>query len=399
MSARLDTVERLEQVLCQALIYSPLIPSAVNVFNIGQKAELDSIVNNSSNIIVNYGGSSSRQVQKLPPIYDKVLRFELIFKCQNYLTNSAHSFATYLMAAASTTITGLTPNVDGLSVSQPFNCVSENPIELTEESEFVYSQVYELEVQEIMPVISLDPCVLKGDCGYLFPSANTYTKIPLAGVFDPETGEIFVPEYTGNSPNPNIPENSGVQWSDQNTMSGNWVFQTDTDTVFLANPLGSHISLISTGAYTEDGRLSVAVKDSETGAILNEVFYVGTGKKLARYALEMWNNGPSAGGRGMINSAVTKDSSTQSLITYGEFAVVNGSFTFLYADPLVPDVGKRQTLEGGNFIGVLPDVFLSTGAGKFFLVPQSPKGRGWIKEGTFSFVESNSLWKMGCQSC
>jgi hypothetical protein len=399
MSARLDTIERLEKIICDALIYSPLIPTAVNILNVGEAEERDSIINNTNNIIVRYAGSSTRQIKKFPPTYDLTMRFELFFSCQSYLSQSAHSFSTYLLTAAKSTLLSLTPSIEGLKVENPLYCVSEDPRGLSEESQFFYVQTYELEAQEMIPTVSLDPCVSKGDCRYLFPSKNNSTRLPLGGVLERETGKIYVPAYTGSTPNADIPENSGIRWSNEEELSGNWVFRTDPSTIFLVDPTNSPVYLVSTESYTPDGLLSVAIKDAETDETISEVFYVDTGKKLARYALDLWNNSYAPkGGKTSFSPDAVKSSSTIGTFMYGEFAVVKGSFAPFYSNPLNPEA-KRTTLEGGSLIGVQMDTYLNTGTGRYYMVPQSPQGRGWVKEGSFELVEVNSLWKVGCAGC
>jgi hypothetical protein len=387
----LDTIERLERILCDALTFSPLIPMSVNVLSIGESEEKETIVNNTNNIIVRYAGSSTNQVKKFPPIYNKTMRFELYFNCQSYLATSAHSFSTYLLTAAKSTLVNLVPCVDGLKIEQSFYCVSEDPVGVTEESQFLYVQMWELEVQEIFPVVSLDPCVAKGDCRYIFPGKGAVTTLPLGGLFEEQTGKIFVPAYMGNNPNPEVPKTAGIRWSDDMNNTGDWVFVTDPSSVFLSDPLNSPIFLESTNGYSEDGKLLVAVKDVNTSETISEVLYIDSELKLARYALEIWRSGIY---KGAISPDSVRDSTIIGTFTFGDFAAVKGSFAVLYSDPLNTSA-KRQTIPGGTLIGVKSDVFIMVGSSKFYLVPQSPVGRGWIKEGTFEPVEANSIWKVG----
>jgi hypothetical protein len=391
MSTRLDTIEKLERVLCDALRFSPVIPMSVNVLSIGEAEERDSIINNTNNIIVRYSGSSTNKIKKMPPMYDITMRFEIYFNCQSYLATSAHSFATYLLTAVKSTLTNLVPCIEGLQIEDSFYCVSENPVGITEESQFLYAQIWELGVQEALPVVSLDPCVAKGDCRYIFPGGGAVTSLPLAGLFEAEEGRIYVPAYMGNNPNPDVQENAGVRWSNPEEQTGDWVFITDPNEIFLTDPLSSPIFLSPTNSYTEDGKLSVAVKDVESRETIAEVFYIDSGMKLARYAVEIWKDGATSGG---ISPNASKEGPFVGSFTFGDFAVIRGSFAVLYADPLNTSGGKF-TLEGGTLIGVKMDTFVSSGGSKFYMVPQSPKGKGWIKENAFEVVVANSLWKAG----
>lgn len=391
MQRRLDTIERLERIICDALHYSPLIPMSVNVLSIGEAEERETIVNNTNNIIVRYAGSSTNQVKKFPPIYDISMRFEIYFNCQNYLATSAHSFSTYLLTATKATLSSLVPCVEGLTVDQAFYCVSENPVGISEESQFLYAQIWELQTQESLEVVSLDPCVARGDCRYLFPGRGAVTTLPLGGLFEEQSGKIYVPAYMGSNPNPDVPETAGVRWSNEYEQIGDWVFVTDPSTLFLTDPLSSPVFLSPTNSYSEDGKLLVAVKDATTKETLSEVLYIDSGKKLARYALDIWR---SSSGYGGISPDAKKESTIVGQFSFGEFAVVKGSFGILYADPMDTS-GKRQTLPGGTLIGVKSDTFISTGGHKFYMVPQSPNGKGWIRGDSFEIVNANSLWRIG----
>jgi hypothetical protein len=140
----------------------------------------------------------------------------------------------------------------------------------------------------------------------------------------------------------------------------------------------------------------VTVFDAETKEPIREVLYCNTGKKLARYALELWNN--TVDKAGAISPDAVKDSSWFQGLNTGEFAVVLGGFQFLYIDPLNPEAPKIS-IDGGNLIGVMRDVFIQTPKGRFYMVGQSPQGKGWMLEGTFEFAEINSLWRLGCLPC
>jgi hypothetical protein len=188
----------------------------------------------------------------------------------------------------------------------------------------------------------------------------------------------------------------GVRWSNELTQSGDWVFISDPDCVFLEDPLGQPIYLLSNNNYTEDGRLVVTIFDAETDEPLREVFYCDTGKKLARYAIELWTD--TINKSGPISSRAVKDATWYQSINYGEFAVVTGGYQFLYVDPLNPDTPQLY-LDGGALVGIQPQTFIQTAKGRFYYVGQSPQGKGWLLEDAFEFASVNSLWKLGCLPC
>ena len=383
--------------MCDALIASPLIPISVNVLRLADVVDREGVVQQTNNVVVRYTGASNTVKNRIPMVFERRLTFECNFSCQNYLTSSGHDFATQLLAGAFVTLNGSVPSGAYVQVIEPFVCTSERFTGLTEESQYTYTQEYQLTIEEALPYVALDPCVQRGDCRQLFPGLGVETKMPLGGVLDETTGDIYVPAYDcDGEPPEDYDACYGVRWSNELTQSGNWVFICDPDCVFLEDPLGQPIYLLSNNSYTEDGRLVVTIFDAQTKEPIREVFYCNTGKKLARYAMELWNN--TALKAGSISSKAVFDTSWTQKMNYGEFAVVLGGYQFLYVDPLNPDA-PQLSIDGGTLVGVQMETFIQTSKGRFYLVLQSPQGRGWMLEGTFQLAEINSLWKLGCLPC
>ncbi len=393
----LTTYTRIEQFLCDALIASPLIPISVNVLRLADAIDSEGVVQQTNNIVVRYTGATNTTKNRVPLVFERRLTFELNFSCQNYLTSSGHDFATQLLAGAFITLNGTVPSGAYVQVIEPFVCSNERFTGLTEESQYTYTQEYQVIIEEALPYIALDPCVQRGDCRQLFPGLGVETRLPLGGVLDEASGDIYVPAYIcDGEPLEDYDACYGIRWSNELTQSGDWVFICDPDCVFLEDPLGQPIYLLSNNNYTEDGRLVVTVFDAETDEPLREVFYCNTGKKLARYAIELWTD--TVARSGPISAKASKDSSWFQGMATGDFAVVKGGYQFLYTDPLNPD-GKQLAIDGGVLIGVQREVFIQTPKGRFYFVGQSPQGKGWMLEGTFEFAEVNSLWRLGCVPC
>ena len=383
--------------MCDALIASPLIPIGVNVLRLADVIDKEGVVSQTNNIVVRYTGANNTVKNRIPMVFERSMRFELNFSCQNYLTSSGHDFATQLLTGAFITLNGGVPSGAYVQVIEPFVCVSEDFTGLTDQSQYTYTQVYQLIIEEALPYVALDPCVQRGDCRQLFPALGVEAKLPLGGILDNATGDIYVPAYDcDGQPPEDYDACYGIRWSNELTQSGNWVFICDPDCIFMEDPLGQPIYLLSNDSYTEDGRLVVTVFDANTKQPLREVFYCNTGKKLARYAVELWTD--TVNKSGPISSAAGLDSSWSQSMNYGEFAVVLGGFQFLYVDPLNPDAPKLY-LEGGALIGIQTQTFIQTPKGRFYFVGQSPQGKGWLMEGTFELAEINSLWKLGCIPC
>jgi len=396
---KLDTITRIEQFLCDSLIASPLIPLGVNILRLADAVEKEGVVSQTNNIVVRFVNSTSNVKNRVPFIYEETLNFELNFSCQNYLTSSAHDFATQLLMGAKITISGSAPSGAYVQVLEPFRCSSSNFTGITEESQYTYTQNYAVTIEEVLPYIALDPCVQRGDCRQIFPGQNVATTLPLAGVVDEATGSIYIPWYPGtNELEAAFTEALGVRWSNEVTQSGDWVYVCAPDEVFIQDPLNQPIYLLSNNSYTEEGYLVVTVWDATTKEPIKEVFYVDSGKKLVRYAVELWRNTVLGSSTGTIDPDSVLDATWTSGFTVGEFAVVKGATQTLYSDPLEPS-GRQQTLMGGTLIGVKMDIFIQTAKGRFYFVAQSPQGKGWLIQDSFELASINSLWKLGCLPC
>jgi hypothetical protein len=393
----LSTITRIEQYLCDALIASPLIPLGVNVLRLADVIDKEGVVSQTNNIVVRYTGANNTVKNRVPMVFERSMRFELNFSAQNYLTSSGHDFATQLLTGAFITLNGSVPGGAYVQVIEPFVCVSEDFTGLSDQSQYTYTQVYQLIIEEALPYIALDPCVQRGDCRQIFPALGVETKLPLGGILDETTGDIYVPAYScGGEPTEDFDACYGIRWSNELTQSGNWVFICDPECVFIEDPLGQPIYILSTNSYTKDGKLVVTIFDAETDQPLREVFYCNTGKKLARYAVELWND--TVAKSGAISSKAVLDANWYQSMNYGEFAAVKGGYQFLFVDPLNPD-SPQLYLDGGILIGVQMQTFIQTPKGRFYYVGQSPQGKGWMLEGTFELASINSLWKLGCLPC
>jgi hypothetical protein len=393
----LSTITRIEQYLCDALIASPVIPINVNVLRLADAVDKEGVVQQTNNIVVRYTGSSNTVVNKIPMVFTRRMSFELNFSCQNYLSSSGHDFATQLLTGAFQTLNGGVPGGAGVQSIEPFSCDDERFTGITENSQYTYTQTYSLVIEEALPYIALDPCVQRGDCRSIWPGLGVETKMPLGGVLDEASGEIYVPAYIcDGEPPEDFNRCEGVRWSNEIGQNGNWVFICDPDCVFLEDPLGQPIYLLSTNSYTADGRLVVTIWNANTREPIREVFYCSTGKKLARYAIELWKN--TITDEGGISPKAKSDANWFQSINYGEFAVVTGGYQFLYSDPMSPD-STQVSIDGGELVGVMTDTFIQTPKGRFYYIGQSPKGRGWMLEGSFQMAEVTELWRLGCLPC
>ena len=320
---KLFTISRIEQYICDALLASPEIPLGVNVLRLADVVDKEGVVQNSNNIVVRYVSSFFNVKYRVPLVYERTLSFELNFSCQNYLTSSGHDFATQLLAGALNTLVSGVPGDSGVQVAEGFTLTSERFTGITDNSQYTYTQVYSILIEEAMPYIALDPCVQRGDCKQVWPGLGVETKLPLAGILDQSSGDIYVPAYPcDGEPPEDYNACFGVRWSNELTQDGDWVFITDPDCVFIEDPLGQPIYLLSNNNYTDDGKLVVTIFDAKTNQPLRNVLYCNTGKKLARYAVELWadtvNKTAPVATRGSLDVTFYQS------MNAGEFAVVKG---------------------------------------------------------------------------
>lgn len=395
----LSTIQRIEQFICDSLIASPLIPLSVNILRLADAADNEGIVTQTNNIVVRYTGANSTVKNRVPFAYEKSMSFELNFSCQNYLSSSGHDFATQLLAAAEITLSGSAPSGAFVQVIEPFHCTSTQFTGLTPQSQYTYTQVYATIVEEILPYIALDPCVQRGDCRQIFPGQNVTAVMPLAGIVDENTGEIYVPWYPGtNEIEAAFTEALGVRWADELAKAGDWVYVCAPDEIFIEDPLNQPIYLLSNNSFTEDGKLVVTVWDAETKTPITEVLYVPTGQKLVRYAVELWKNTVQGAETSSIAADSVLDATFTSRFSSGEFAVITGALQKLYADP-TNQTESVITLMGGTLIGVDTSTFIQTPEGRYYFVVRSPQGKGWVVADGFEIASINSLFKLGCLPC
>jgi hypothetical protein len=405
---QLYTISRIEQYICDSLIASPEIPLSVNVLRLADAIDKEGVVQNTNNIVVRYVSSFFNVLTRIPLVYERALTFELNFSCQNYLTSSGHDFATQLLAGALNTLVNGVPGDSGVQIAESFTLQSETFTGITEESQYTYTQVWQLTLSETVPYVALDPCVQRGDCSQIFPGRYTRTNLPLAGVLDNE-GRIFVPAFPDGScaDTPEADGGSGgsICWENEMTRSGNMVYCCDRSIVFLPANLINQVRLTWTGQYVGDDKtkIMVAVTEIESGETIAEVIYCGLNdmdgypQYLMRYQIDLWRSSTGNITNENRGRSVLTDSWTLNTET-GSLAVVRSNAQPIYVDPTNPQAAQRM-VDGGIVIGVLPHVYLQIGSDRYIAVQQSPVGRGWIKETSIEYTQINDLWKLGCPTC
>jgi hypothetical protein len=405
---QLYTISRIEQYICDALIASPEIPLSVNVLRLADAIDKEGVVQDTNNIVVRYVSSFFNVKNRIPLVYERGMTFELNFSCQNYLTSSGHDFATQLLAGALNTLVNGVPGDSGVQVAESFTLQSEQFTGITDNSQYTYTQQWQITTSETVPYVALDPCVQRGDCSQIFPGRYTRTSLPLAGVIDNE-GRIFVPAFPDGScadtPEADGGNGGSICWENELTRSGNMVYCCDRSIVFLPANLIDKVRLTWTGQYLGDdkNKIMVAITDIETGETIAEVIYCGLNdidgfpQYLMRYAWGLWRSSIDNITNESYGKSVLEGTFTFSTQT-GQLAVTLSNAVVLYSDPTNPQ-GTQRMIDGGIVIGVIPNVYIQVGVDRYVLVQQSPAGRGWVKETDIQYTSVNELWKLGCPTC
>ena len=173
-----------------ALLSSPQVPLGVNVLRLAATEDEEGIVKMGRTIVVRYSGSSLSVQSTEPLVTLRTMSFEITLSAQSYLGDSGHDYVSQMCAASFNTLTNAIPSDTGVEVFQPFYMSNERFEGLTDESIYVYSQTWDLVVQDLYKVLAMDPCVKRGNCSFLFPENTISTVGPGEVLFG---NEIFSP--------------------------------------------------------------------------------------------------------------------------------------------------------------------------------------------------------------
>lgn len=255
---KLDTITIIEQFLTDALLSSPQIPLGVNVIRLAAVTDEEGIPALTRSIVVRYVGSDISIKQRQPLTIERRMKFELIHSAQSYLTESGHDAAVQMCAGAYLSINNTIPVRTGTQVVVPFSMSNESFDGLTDSSHYVYTQSWEVTVLEINPTLSMNPCVLYGNCSELFP-------LEMLGGIRP--GDVI---HGNKLYSPVIPPPYGVDFEEEycgvKEIEGNLVYKHNPKLTFLSD--WQNYQLVSTGKFVENSDLLVCnIKDLEGNQI------------------------------------------------------------------------------------------------------------------------------------
>jgi hypothetical protein len=263
---RTDTIPKIENFITDVLLSSKYIPLGVNVMRLAAVQDEEGMTAMARSIAIRYVNSTISVEQKTPIVITRTMTFEVIISAQSYLTESGHDYALQMCSGAYLSLNNQVPINAGVQILMPMCMKSESFDGLTDSSHYVYTQTWEIEVQEINSLVSLDPCVMRGNCSYLFPETST---MPIKPGDIIEGNDIYVPirppviggpgtpeggagggNNGGEEPPPWNPEECGVIERD-----GDLYFEHDPDRVFLENWEG--YVLTSSGQFDTTGTLLI----------------------------------------------------------------------------------------------------------------------------------------------
>ena len=156
---RLDTISKIESFMTDGLLSSPQIPLGVNIVRLAGTSDEEGITALARSITVRYAGSSLSLEQTQPMSIYRRMSFEVTLAAQSYLTQTGHDYVTQMCAGSYNTLTNQVPANTGSQIIEAFHMTREDFQGISDSSHYVYTQVWELTVQEINPLIALDPCV------------------------------------------------------------------------------------------------------------------------------------------------------------------------------------------------------------------------------------------------
>lgn len=387
---RLDTVAKIEEFITNALLSSKVIPLGVNVLRLAATHDEEGIARMARSIVVRYTGSDMSVQRKTPLLITRVMSFEISIASQSYLSESGHDYAVQMCSACHMTLTNQVPVNTGAEIMVPLHLSSERFEGLTDSSHYVYTQVWQLEVQEFSGFIALDPCVARGNCRFLFAN-NVLSNLKPGDVM--VGNEIWTPVLPPPADEEYEPEYCGVV-----ERNNNLVYKHDTSVVFLNDY--SKYTLVPTDTFTLPGETQpfrfLICNIYDENEELYDTYFASNCEN--RKLVQIGGNQPSAGKNWMggvfVSSAYSAGNVENSngpetlnpkLIQRNAYAYVDAIKAFAYVDPSDETASKIE-LKYGFLVTVWMNTVLFVDNEKYVYVGGTPLGKGWIKEDDLKFL-------------
>lgn len=351
-------------------------------------ADLDTegIARMARSIVVRYLGSTAQEIRNVPLVVRRTLRFEITHSAQSYLTQSGHDYALQMCAGAQMTLSSVTPINSGAQIVLPFFMSSEQFEGLTDSSHYVYTQTWECQVEEIHPAPAIDPCVFRGNCSYLFPSATVSQVMP---------GDVL---YGNVLYSPVLPPPDGYDYDSQycgvEVAGNNLIYKEDSSQVFLEN--WTEYTFRSTETFDESGELLIVnIYDSDGEFFMKYLASNCDGRRLIQIAGQMpatnsnWIGGMYVSGPGDAGNPLGSgepETLPPVLAAKNGFGFVYTNRTYVYSNPADPD-GIKATVKYGTVYRTLEGVTMSHNNVTYIRIGGTPIGLAWIREQDFQPID------------
>ena len=389
---RIDTIPKIENFLSDILLSSKHIPLGVNVVRLASVQDEEGITAMARSIVVRYTGSTVSVEQKLPIVIIRTLRFEIIISAQSYLTESGHDYALQLCAGSYLSLNNQTPTGAGVQVLTPLHLVNESFDGLTDSSHYVYTQAWELEVQEINSMISIDPCVMRGNCSFLFPQSAQSTLVPGDVMYGNLIYQPVLPPVLGMD---YLPEHCGVEVEGPNLV---YRHSVTGDRIFLENY--EQYVLTSSEQFDITGQFLIChIRNADNGSVVREFYaYNCDGRKLIQVGgaqpnlTANWLGGLSKspiGNVGNPSESTTPEFLPPKYYQKNGFGYVLPNRATIYANPTDPDAATT-TVKYGVVYPVQIGSTLSVDDITYIYIGSTPLGKAWIKEQDFVILDPST---------
>lgn len=389
---RQDAVTKIERFMIEALLASPQVPLGVNVIRLADQYDVEGITAMAYSIVIRYQGSNAQVIREVPQVINRNLTFEITISAQSYLTQSGHDYALQMSAAVQNVLGNAVPVNTGEQIMTPLFMSSERFAGLTDSSHYVYTQIWELAVEEIAPMPPIDPCVWAGNCSYLFPACTIQEIKPGDVLFG---NVIYTPVLPPPEGMPYDSEYCGVK-----VEGADLCYKYDDSQLFLENY--QDYVLVSTETFDTSGEfLIVNIYRVDTGEFVRNYFASNCDcRKLIQIAgLQPQKNKNWLGGlwRSPIGQAGNPEASggpeplPAVLAAKNGFGYVNTSRAYVYEDPRDP-LAAKATVRYGRVFRTLEGVELEDENGdKYWYIGGTPIGKAWVRQDQFIIIKYQSL--------
>ncbi len=376
----MSKVAKLEEFMVNVLTSSPLIPLGVNILRLADTLDNEGVVQSTSNIVVSYSGSSSNLKNRDPYVIEKSYSFKVTVTAQDYLNTTAHDFALSLKEGVLRSLINQVPFVDDLQVIEPFYSTDDTFEGITENSQYVYGISFKLTGEELYTIVSMDPCVRRGNCKALWPPEGFVNKIPPGAVI---TSDGILWEIAG------VNDWGETVYGAYYGPSGNLLLKFDDSILIPKEELGVWSFETTNSITTEDNKLEVWMYDGD-GNQIERIFFSNTGKKVPRILEQFWRS--SVNGAARFRSSLDSETFRSVVDTGSTYAIVDVIYAQIYDNPLI-SLDNFNEVPGGSVIMVDPDTRLELNGIRYIAVRKSDLGSGgWVDERALQVEDRSDIY-------